>query len=172
MRHLPSRDDAGKKLPIPAQPAQDKALALVLDIFKEDIERVQGTEAKARLALNLLQQGKEQSDDAANRYVLLREARNLAARAGDANLTLVAVDEMARAFEVDQPALKAQALADVAENISTKEAGKAVIDLVLPMIAAAVDADNHELAGALGKVAETAAQIKVSGIGGGSSKAK
>ncbi len=64
-------------------------------------------------------------------------------------------------------------MAEVAENVSTKEAGKTVVDLVLPMMAAAVDADNYELAGALGKVAETAARkSKVFGLGGGGPKAE
>ncbi len=64
-------DDAGKKLPIPdASLPRPRRCALVLDIFKDDIQDAKDAEAKARLALNLLQQGKEQSDDAANRYVL------------------------------------------------------------------------------------------------------
>jgi WD40 repeat protein len=153
-----SAQDAGKKLPIPDQAAQAKALALVLDIFKEDMDAAKDAEAKTRLANNLLQQGRESRDDAANRYVLFREARILAAKAGDANLTLRAVDEMTRGFDVNPHQLKAAALAEVAENVSTKEAGQAVVDLLLPAIAEAREADNYEAALALGKVAETAAR--------------
>src|SRR4051794_15709903 len=77
-------EEPGKKLPVPSAAAQAKALALVMDIFKEDIQAAKEPEAKVRLAVNLLQQGKESRDDAANRYVLFREARLLAAQAGDA----------------------------------------------------------------------------------------
>jgi hypothetical protein len=150
--------DAAKKLAIPDQAAQAKVLALVLDIFKEDIQAARDQPAMAKLAANLLQQGKESRDDAATRYVLFNEARKLAARAADANLTLLAVEETARDFDVNPLELKAASLAAVAENASTKEAGKAVIDLVLPLIADALDADNYEAAIDLGKVAWIAAR--------------
>jgi hypothetical protein len=153
-----SADDAGKKQPVPDQAAQAKALALVHDVFKEDIQAANNAEAKAKLAANLLQQGKESRDDIANRYVLFREARLLASQAGDASLTLLAIEDMARDFNVNPLKLKATALATVADNVPSKEASKALIDLVLPLIGDAVEADNYEAALALGKVAETAAR--------------
>src|SRR5437879_997122 len=121
-----SAGESGKKLPVPDQAAQAKSLALVLDIFGEDIKAAQEPQAKAKLAINLLQQGKESRDDAANRYVLFREARDLAAKAGDANLTLLAVEEMARDFDVSALDLKAAALAVAADNVPSKEASKTV----------------------------------------------
>jgi hypothetical protein len=153
-----SAGDAAKKLPVPDKASQDKALALVLDIFKEDLGAAKEPEAQAKLAANLLQQGKESRDDAANRYVLFREARLLAARAGDANLALLAVEETVRDFDVNSLDLKAATLALVADNVTTKEAGKAVVDLVLPLIDEAREADNYDAAFAFGKVAETAAR--------------
>jgi hypothetical protein len=68
-------DESGKKLPVPSKTAQAKSLALVLDIFKDDIQAATDAEAKVKLAANLLQQGRDSRDDAANRYVLFREAR-------------------------------------------------------------------------------------------------
>jgi hypothetical protein len=150
--------EASKRLPVPDQAAQGKALALVLDVFKEDIEAAKDPQAKAKLALNLLQQGKESKDEPANRYVLFREAKELAAKAGDPNLTLLAVDEMTRDFNVNPLDLKASALAAVTDNVSTPEAGKTVVDLALPLITEALDADNYDSAFALGKVAANAAR--------------
>lgn len=150
--------DTGKKLPVPSEAAQARALALVLDIFKEDIDSAKTPQAKAKLAANLLQQGKESRDDAANRYVLYREALRLAAQAGAPALTLLAVEEMAGAYALNVFELKATALTAVAEHVSGKEASKAVVDLVLPLIAEAQEADNYEAAFAFGKVAETAAR--------------
>ena len=43
-----SAGDGAKKLPIPDKAAQAKALALVLDIFKEDMEAAREPEAKAK----------------------------------------------------------------------------------------------------------------------------
>src|SRR5262245_24923639 len=147
-----------KKSPVPAKTAQAKALDLINDIFKEDFAGAKDPEARSKLAAFLLQQGKESRDDVANRYVLYREARDLAARAGDAALALTAIDEMARDFDVSAFDMKASTLATVAENVPTKEAGKALVELLLPMIAEAVEADQYEPAVALGAVAETAAR--------------
>ena len=61
-------DGADKRLPIPTKAAQVKALELVHDVFKEDIEATKDPQAKAKLAVNLLQQGKESREDAATRY--------------------------------------------------------------------------------------------------------
>src|SRR5947207_1636693 len=74
------------KTPVPDKAAQDRALKLVLDIFGDDLEKATTESARAKLAAYLLQQGKEVKDDSAIRYVCYREARNLAAQAGDANL--------------------------------------------------------------------------------------
>jgi len=147
-------------MPVPDQAAQAKALALVLDIFKGDIAAAKEPEQKTKVAAELLQQGKEckGKEETAARYVLFGQARDLAAKAGDATLALTAVEEMARDFDVDALGLKAAALAQVVEATTTKEAGKNLVDLTLPLIAEALDADNYEVALALGKVAVEAAK--------------
>lgn len=147
-----------KKLPIPDKAAQAKAEALILDIFKEDLAAAKTSELKAKLAAYLLQQGKETRDDPATRYTLFRDARNLAAQAGDASLALQAIDELARDFDVNPHELKAQILAVVAENVPTAEVAKSLVEMLLPYINDAVEADDYEAALALAKVAETAAR--------------
>ena len=147
-----------KKQALPDQTAQAKALKLVLDIFGDDLKAAKDPEAKAKLAATFLQQGRESKDDSANRYVLFREARTLASQAGDIVLALLAVDELARDFEVDALEMKSATLGEVADHVASKEAGKALLDLVLPIINEAVEADNYATALSLGKVAETAAK--------------
>ncbi len=148
----------GKKHPLPDKAAQAKSLELVRDIFKDDYAAATTAEAKAKLAQNLLQQGKESRDDLSNRFVLYQEARALAAKAGDATLALSTIEELNRDFALNTFDLKAQTLEVVAENAPTKEAGKALVELLLPLMADAVDADNYEAALTLGKVAEAAAR--------------
>src|SRR5262245_42762811 len=87
-----SQGGAGKKQPIPDKAAQEKALALVLDIFRDDFTDAKTPEAKAKLASLLLQQGRESRDEPANRFVLYREALTMAALAGDASLSLQIID--------------------------------------------------------------------------------
>src|SRR5687768_14270238 len=154
----PSAQEAGKKHPVPPENAQAKSRELIFDIFKEDLDAAKQPEAKAKLASYLIQQGKESRDDPTNRYVLYIEATALAAAAGDAPLALAALDELAKDYEVDLPKLKSMALAAAVDNSPSKEVSKAQVDLLLPMITEAVEADNYEAALTLTKTALAAAR--------------
>lgn len=150
--------DAPKRLPIPSKDVQAKARALILEIFKDDLAAATEAPAQVKLANYLLQQGRESKDEPGNRYVLYTYARELAARAGDASLAMLAVDELARTFEVHALELKVVALAQATANSQSKEAGKAIVDMVLPLVADAVDADDYDVALKLVQVAEDAAK--------------
>jgi uncharacterized protein YjiK len=149
--------EPAKRRPVPDKAAQAKAQALVNDIFKEDIDKAKDAEALSKLAATFLAQGRDAKDEDANRYVLLQEARTLAGRAGDSTLALAAVDELAKEFDVNGLELKAAALGLVAATTS-KEAAKALVDLMLPFISEAVEADQYDTAIQLGKAAENAAK--------------
>jgi len=153
----PSAQEPVKKHAVPPEKAQAKARELIFDIFKDDLQNAKEPEAKTKLATYLIGQGKESRDDLTNRYVLYIEATALAAAAGDAPLALSALDELARDFDVDLWQLKTVALSAAAANSPTKEVSKAQVELLLPMIADAVEADNYEVAVALGKIAAVAA---------------
>ncbi|MCI0683235.1 MAG: WD40 repeat domain-containing protein [Gemmataceae bacterium] len=148
--------ETAKKHPVPKD--QTRSRDLIFDIFKEDLQNAKEPEAKSKLAAYFIQQGKESRDDLTNRYVLYIEATALAAAAGDAPLALSALDELAKDFDVDLWKLKATALAAAAENSPTKETSKAQVELLLPMIAEAVEADNYDAAVTLGKIADVAAR--------------
>jgi WD40 repeat protein len=147
-----------KKAPIPSKEAQAKARALIIEIFKDDLAMAQEPAAKSKLAAYFLQQGKESKDEPANRYVLYRDARDLAAHAGDATLALAAVDELGRDFDIPAFELKVDTLALVAQHTSTKEAAKGLVDLILPLVTDAVESDNYESALKLGQIALDAAK--------------
>lgn len=147
--------DAGRT-PVPGQAAQEKALALVLEVFQDDL-KAPSPDARAKLAAALLQQGREAKDDSVLRYVLFREARDLAARAGDAPLAFVAVEELSRRYDVNALALKAEALTLASQETTNPDAAKAIVDLSLPLLKEALDADQYDAARALGQAAEQAA---------------
>ncbi len=154
----PSAEEAGKKLPVPPEAAQAKARELIFDIFKEDLQNAKTPESKVKLAAYLVQQGRHSRDDLTNRYVLYIEAAALAAAAGDAPLALSTLDELAKDFQVDLSKLKTMALAAAAESSPNKETSQAQVDLLLPMIAEAVEADNYDTALTLTKIADLAAR--------------
>jgi WD40 repeat protein len=147
-----------RKTPIPDAKAQEKALALVNDIFKDDFAAAKSPEAKTKLASFLLQQGRESRDEPANRFVLYREALGLSGHAGDAALTLQIIEEIDRDFSIDAIDLKGKSLAIVADNVPTKEAGKDLYELLQPLIGEAVEADQYDSALQLADVAEVAAR--------------
>ena len=157
---LPGRtaQDGDKRLPLPDAAALKKADALVLDIFKEDIDKAKDAESRTKLAGVLLQQAKEIKDDPAARYVLLRYATEVAAAAGDAPLALQAVAEMTRDFDLPTLASKAGALAVVVANVTAEGPSKALVDLALNLLNEAVDQDNYPVAKDLGNVAFKAAK--------------
>ncbi len=148
--------ETSKKHAVPTEKAQTKSRDLIFDIFKDDLQDPKPA-SKSKLAAYFIQQGKESRDDLTNRYVLYIEATALAAASGDAQLALSALDEVARDFDVELWKLRTIALSAAATNSPTKEASKAQVELILPMIADAVEADNYELAVALGKIAGAAA---------------
>jgi glutamine cyclotransferase len=156
--YLAGGGEPARRAAVPPKEALKKAEELVNDVFKEDIANANDAPQRAKLAAALLQQGDDSKDEPANRYVLYRMARDLAAQAGDAPLALAAVDKMAKVFDVPALELKAEALGKAVENLPNADAGKALTETALALIAEALDADNYDAATLLGKVADAAAR--------------
>jgi WD40 repeat protein len=136
--------------PIPDAAAQAKALNLILDIFGTDYKKAATNDAKSKLAATLFQQGKEVKDDDATRYVCYREARDLAAKANDVSLAMVIIDEMNRLYDVDALILKADVLGLAVTAATEKEQGLALVEVIRPLLAEAIDLDHYKAAHQLG----------------------
>ncbi|MCS7047252.1 MAG: hypothetical protein NZO58_12915, partial [Gemmataceae bacterium] len=154
----PPVQDAGQRQPLPPQAARAKSLKLIHDVFAEDLKAAQSAEAKTKLAAQFVQQARESRDEPANRYVLYEEAVALAAAAGDAALALAILAELGRDFEVDLHAMRVNVLAVAAAQSPSKETSKTQVELLLPMVAEAVDADQYATALKLLQIAEAAAR--------------
>ena len=100
-----SSQEAADRKAVPDAAAQAQAEKLIRDVFKDEYARTSAAD-RLNLARKLLQQGIDTVDDPASRFVLFREARDLAAQAGDLETALTAVDEMARFFQVSAPEMK------------------------------------------------------------------
>ena len=150
--------DDVKRLPLPGKEALARSEALIKDVFGDDLAKAKTAEAKSRLATLLLQQGDEAKIDPADRYVLYQYARKLGAEAADAALALGAAEKLARHFELSPLELKTATLATMIQHTDTAEEGKALVDLLLPLIGEAVGADNYESALHLCDLAEKAAK--------------
>lgn len=101
---------AQEPLPVPSEAAQKEAEKLVRDVFKDEYGR-KALADRAALARTMLQKGGAKDDDGPTRYVLLREARELATQASDWETALKAADALGLGFKVDGLPLKESTLA-------------------------------------------------------------
>jgi hypothetical protein len=155
--------DARKRHPIPGPAEQKKAEALIKDdLYKAEYAKAEkDPAARAALARTLLQEGRETTDDIAGRYVLLREARDLAAAAGDAPTALQAVGELAQDFDIDPARAfqdKVQALTTASKATASPEAYQTVIDSALLLLEESISNDDYDAATTLVNTAVAAAR--------------
>ena len=150
-------DDA--RTPVPDAAALAKAEKDIKDVFKDDFAAAKKrADAAAELAGKLLKQAQDTKDNPAARYVLFREARDMAVSAGDGAQAVAAIDQMSVDFAVNALELKAAAL-DVAVKSSNPQADwKNTLDAALSAADDALTADDYASAAKLNKAALTAAQ--------------
>ena len=153
-RHADSAVGAGRGGPTAAQ--QDKAEATIRRVLAGEFADRSAAGRKA-LSHTLLQQGRQTHDDAALRYVCLRDARDLAGGAGDWPTAFEAADDLAAEFGVEPLDQKATALAATLPQLSTPAANEAVVEPGLALLALAVAADNYPVASRLSALVDTAA---------------
>lgn len=151
------QDATAPLLPEPDANVQKDTLKLVRDLFKDEYARKSPADQQG-LARKLLAKGSEAKDDANARYVLLREARDIAAGAGDVETSLKAVDELSRAFAVDGVALKLAALAKAAALAKDADSARSAARGYLSVLPDAVGRDNFEAASTAAAKAEPLAK--------------
>jgi WD40 repeat protein/serine/threonine protein kinase len=146
-----------KKEPVPEEADQMEAERLLKKEYKEDYAKKPAE--RGELAANLLGKAKATNDDPAGRYVLLREARGLAAAAGDAATAITAIDQMARLYEVDDTAaMKVTALTTASKVVTKPEPAKALAESALVVLEELVAGDYYKKAEQVAALAEAAAR--------------
>jgi hypothetical protein len=149
---------SGLREPAPGEAAQALAIKHLHERYKDEYAKAQtDPTARADLAARLLEASRQPKSTANERFVLLREARDLAARAFDLVNAFQAAEEMARRFAVSPAEMKAAALTAAAPAATTAEANQSLAEHALGVMQEAVDADAFETAVRLGKLAADAA---------------
>lgn len=144
------------KLRVPDQAAQDKAEKEIKETYKDDYAKHKQDDYLA-LAVKLLQPGRETRTDPAAWFVLLREARDAAARAKKSRLVVEAIDEIDKWFLIDAFGMKFQHL-NAMIVAGDDAAARAVKKTALSQFEEARLADNYEVALRMLDLAETAAR--------------
>ncbi len=120
-----SEPRAGTRAPIPDSSAQEAAGRIVRELFESDY-RDTSAAGKHRLATKLRRQAEKTGDDPAGRFVLLREARDLAINAGELELALGIVDQIGRQYATDWLPMKATAFLAVSPRVPASSAASFV----------------------------------------------
>jgi hypothetical protein len=89
-----------EKASVPDDAAQARAETMIKQVYKAEYAKTITADRRA-LAKKLLEQARDTKGDAASRFVLLREARTIAAANGDMLTAFRAVEQMAQAFGID-----------------------------------------------------------------------
>jgi hypothetical protein len=149
-----------KKAAIPTKKELGKAEALLREVFRDAYaaKATDNSEAYKEAAQLLWKAARDTQDDLPIQFVLYRDARDLAARAGDGSFVLQIIDDMTEDFVFDTLEMKTALLAQAGKSAPTREAYRTVAELALQLFSDALDTDQYDLALRLAKTADEAAR--------------
>lgn len=136
------------KATVPDAAAQAAAQAKVASIFVDELKRAKTPAQKTELARSLLDVSTT-TPDAAERYVLLAEARRLTTEAKDFDSALLSVNLLGNDFEVDLLAEKTKLLQAFSTGTVTPGQRADMITIACEAGYEALEADNMEIVTAL-----------------------
>ncbi len=142
------------RLPVPGTDAQKESLNLVKDIFSAEY-KARSPEERRALASTMLAQA-SQTDEAAARFVLLSEARSMAATAGDAKLALRACEELTKQFDLNPLHERTKTLESLATAVKTPEAARVLLNEATATMEKAIKAGDFQAANQSATLAEKA----------------
>jgi len=131
--------------PVPDSAAQKAAEKVIRDVFKTEYAR-KGPSDKLALAQKMLEQARQSQESPASRYILFREAQDIASQAGDHAVAFQVIQEMAKVFAVDPLALKTAALGNAVKNSRTTASLKPMAEAAFALAGDAVAADAYDAA--------------------------
>lgn len=146
-----------EKLAVPDAAEQKQALSLIKAIFKEELAEARTDEARETLAKKMVEQARRAESDSAGRYVLLREARLLAEKAGKLALAMEVTETMARRFDVELHREKLSSLQRLSQSSSMKGQQEELAGTALDLAKSALQATRFAVAIESIKLARTAA---------------
>jgi hypothetical protein len=146
------------RAPVPESSAQAQAEALVRELFQDDLDRAKTAEAKKALSEKLFEVARETNDDPAACYVVLTMARDLAVAVGDPGSFCPIIDELARRYEVDALAMKAEAFAEAWRSPAAAAHRSALGRQSCDLLEAAIEAGQYTAAEQLLRVAQSGAR--------------
>jgi formylglycine-generating enzyme required for sulfatase activity len=146
----------GARLAVPGDAAQQAALKAAQDVYRADYEKAKSAVERQALARKILEQAGGADVAAADCYVLLRLARDVAAPA-DAKLAFEAIDRMGEKFQVDALPMKSEILSTAVHAAKGQAGHKAGAEQAVELAGEALAQDNLDVAQQLSKLAQAEA---------------
>lgn len=147
------------KAPVPDKDAQDKARALIKDVYGEEVRNATTAEKKIEVAGTLLDTAISLKGDLPGQFVLMQTARNIAVSAGDLALTFKAIDAVDQAFQINTTLYdKIQAFDAVAKAARNDDQRKVIAESAFGLATAAQDAGQFDEAKQVASTGLTAAR--------------
>lgn len=142
---------------VPGDEALATATKLVKETFRKEYAASTTLPQRAALARRLLKEAQETQGEAAARYVLLCEARDIGAKAADAQTACLAIELIWKQFGVapGEPSLSALSIA--ARMALTAANQEAVARSAISAVDAAIVRDEYDIAMRLAAIAESSA---------------
>ncbi len=141
---LPQRN----RLPVPPAEAQKEAQTLIHSLFKDDFtDAVKGPPQKMALAVKLFHKAEETNDDPTARFVLISEARDLAARCGDSLAVADAILLLANNYDIDDVGMTLASFEKAAEvTTAPLQFRRKLVENCILLIDRAVGQEKYDVA--------------------------
>lgn len=152
----PKADDA--RQPLPDAAAQDEALQTIRALFADEYAKAKKPAERGALGATLYRKGMETTDDTTARYMLLCEARDLAAEAGQSDVFRKCVRALGREYRVDATAMAADVLARNVRRVREKDADRKMVDVATEFCRQAMADDRFAEATKLAEAARDLAR--------------
>ncbi|HLJ95029.1 MAG TPA: protein kinase [Gemmataceae bacterium] len=146
-----------EKAAVPDAGEQSQAEKVIKDLYKPEYAR----QRPAELADKLFRRAQQSKTEQVENYVLLREARDLAAQGGNARLAFHIIEEMEKRYTIDALEMKADTLEACRRSASDLQC-RVLAEMALGLIPEAVMDSNFDLAARLIHLGREAA--KKSGV--------
>ncbi len=138
--------DHQPKASIPDAAARQAAMKMLDDRFHDEIASCKTRDDYGVLSQKLFKAGIDPKADAAQRFVLLVKARDMAIWAGSIEMALQVVDEMDKSFRIDPLQAKADVLPGFVSAAKTASDHKTLLQNLLPLVDDAIKAERYDLA--------------------------
>ncbi len=140
--------DSPRKIPAPSFGDQLLAKGQIKEIFKQEYDQTSPA-SKLSLADKLIRLALETTDDSIRRYVLLREARDLAIQAAEPGTALRAIDLLVKDYLVDGLVLREETLSATSKDVRSTEAARSATERTLSLVDEAIATDRYDIAARL-----------------------